>query len=201
MIINLRAGAKGNKNIGLTNLGEELVNKLVDRKIAIDLSHANEKTFYDITSICKKLKEEGKDPIVFASHSNCFNLCNNKRNLKDKQIVEIKDLEGVIGIVEVKNFCINEERINNNRPKYYNSYIDHIKYVKKLLKGVDNICVSTDDMRYYKTNKRYYKNFNVFKHENMKKELEHLLFIRGFTGYEIEKILYKNFNDKILQRI
>lgn len=63
-------GAKGNKKRGLTALGKELVNKLVDKRIAIDLSHANEKTFYDITNLCMDLKQKGKNPIVFASHSN-----------------------------------------------------------------------------------------------------------------------------------
>ena len=38
-------GAKGDKNKGLTKLGEELIEKLADKKIAIDLSHTNEKTF------------------------------------------------------------------------------------------------------------------------------------------------------------
>ena len=46
-------GAKSDKNIGLTKLGENLVEKLIDKKIAIDLSHANEKTFFDIIDICK----------------------------------------------------------------------------------------------------------------------------------------------------
>lgn len=50
-------GAKGNKNRGLTPLGKKLVRKLVDTNIAIDLSHANEKTFYDIINLCNELKK------------------------------------------------------------------------------------------------------------------------------------------------
>lgn len=49
-------GAKGNKNRGLTPLGKKLVIKLVDKNIAIDLSHANEKTFYDIINFCNELR-------------------------------------------------------------------------------------------------------------------------------------------------
>ena len=41
-------GTRAESNLGLTDLGEELVEKLIDKNIAIDLSHANEKTFYDI---------------------------------------------------------------------------------------------------------------------------------------------------------
>lgn len=89
-------GAKARKNAGLTSLGKELIEKLVDRKIAIDLSHANEKTFYEIIELCKRLKQKGSDPIVFASHSNVKALCNVPRNLTDDQIYQIKELGGVI---------------------------------------------------------------------------------------------------------
>ncbi len=194
-------GVKGNKTKGLTEQGIKLIEKIVDKKIAIDLSHANEKTFYDIINLCNKLKNQGKKPIVFASHSNAKGICSNQRNLSDDQIIKIKELDGIIGIVSVKPFCIKEERFSKGNSKYKKAYIEHIKYVSNLLGGIDNIAVSTDDMTYYKTNKRYYKHFNVFKQDNMKKELERLLLYNGFTNKDIEKILYKNFEYKILQTI
>lgn len=194
-------GAKGDKTKGLTALGKELVEKLVDRKIAIDLSHSNEKTFYDIIELCNELKNEGKDPIVFASHSNVKEICNHKRNLSDDQIIKIKELNGVVGVVGVKPFCIKEEKFNKGNKKYQDEYIQHIKYIRNLLGEIDNIAVSTDDMTYYKTNKRYYKHFNVFKQERMKKELENLLLSNEFSTKDTEKILYKNFKNKILQRL
>ncbi len=192
-------GAKGNKLRGLTTLGEELVKKLVDAKIAIDLSHANEKTFYDIIELCNELKNKGKRPIVFASHSNIKEICKHPRNLSDEQIIKIAELDGIIGIVSVKPFCIKEERFNKENSKYQKAYIEHIKYVSNLLGRIDNIAVSTDDMTYYKTNKRYYKYFNVFKQEHIKNDLEKLLLYNGFNNKDIEKILYKNFENKILQ--
>lgn len=54
---NYGGGAKGNKSKGLTPLGNELVSKLVDTNIAVDLSHANEKTFYDIINLCDELRK------------------------------------------------------------------------------------------------------------------------------------------------
>ena len=185
-------GAKGNKNKGLTYLGINLVQKLVDSNIAIDLSHSNEKTFNDITDLCISLKKEGKHPKVFASHSNCKTLCNHQRNLSDEQILKIKELNGIIGIVGVKPFCIKEEKFDNNKAKYENYYIEHIKYLKKLLKEVDNIAVATDDMGYYKTNKKYYKHFNIFNQKKIKNRLKKLLLKNNFTQEEIEKILHIN---------
>lgn len=192
-------GAKGNKLRGLTCFGESLVKKLVDKKIAIDLSHTNEKTFYDIIKLCNKLKTVGKIPIVLASHSNVKELCNHPRNLSDDQIIKIKELDGIIGIVGVKPFCVNKKTFNNNKRKYYNAYIEHIKYIKNILGGVDNISVSTDDMTYYGT--KYYKDFNIFKQGNIKKELDRLFFINGFTKNEIEKILYLNVKNKMLEKL
>ena len=188
-------GIKGNKNRGLTNLGIDLVKKLVSKNIAIDLSHANEKTFFDIINLCTILKVEGKNPKVFVSHSNCKSICKHQRNLSDSEILEIKKINGIIGVVGVKPFCIYEEKFNNNRIKYEKKYIEHIKYLKKLLGGVENISVSTDDMTNYKSNKNYYKHFNVFKQNKMKKRLEKLLLKNGFTKKEIQKILYKNAED------
>lgn len=194
-------GAKGDETRGLTDLGKELVRKLVNKKIAIDLSHANKKTFYDVIELCNKLENEGEDPIVFASHSNVKEICNHGRNLSNDQIIKIKELNGVIGVAGVKTFCIQEEKFDKGNKKYQDAYIEHIKYIRDLLGGVDDIAVSTDDMTYYKTNKRYYKYFNVFKQERMKKELENLLLSNGFSSKDTEKILYKNFKNKILQRL
>lgn len=192
-------GTKGDTTRGLTDLGKELVKKLVDKKIAIDLSHANEKTFFDIIDLCNELKNKGKNPIIFASHSNAKELCNHPRNLSDNQIRKIKELDGVIGIVGVKSFCIEEKEFDNHKEKYQNAYIEHIKYIRDILGGIDNIAVSTDDMTYYKT--IYYEHFNVFKQEEMKRELEKLLYNNKFSKEDIDKILYSNFDNKILQRL
>ena len=40
------------QKFGLTKPGEELIHKLVDKNMIIDLSHSNEKTFFDIKNIC-----------------------------------------------------------------------------------------------------------------------------------------------------
>lgn len=137
-------------------------------------------------------EEHGQKPKIFASHSNCKKICNHNRNLTDKQILEIKEQKGIIGIVSAKPFCIEEKKFNKDKIKYENAYIEHIKHLKELLNGVDNIAVSTDDMRYYKTNRRYYRYFNVFTQEDMKERLEKLLLNNGLTVAETEKILYKN---------
>lgn len=194
-------GVRGDSQKGLTLEGKKLIQKLIEKKIAIDVSHMNEKTFYDVVSICEELKSKGKDPIVFASHSNAKEICNVQRNLSDNQIIKIKELGGIIGVISVKPFCIKEKKIDKDYNKYAQAYLNHINHIKKLLGNVENIAVSTDDMTYYKINKRYYRDFNVFKQEKMKKNLTKLLEDNNYSKEEIEKILYVNFNSKILQRL
>ena len=193
-------GVKGDKKRGLTNLGEELIKKLVEKNIAIDLSHTNEKTFFNIIEVCKGLKEKGKSPIVIASHSNAKQICNVERNLSDEQILKIKELDGIIGVVGVKCFC---KKVKNRKMyflgEYKKAYIQHIRHIKNLLGSIENIAVSTDDMSYYNT--FYYKHFNVFKQAKIKKELENELLKSRFSKEEIEKIMYKNFKSRILDKL
>jgi len=77
-------------------------------------------------------------------------------------------------------------------------YLEHINHIKKLLGGIDNIAVSTDDMTFE-------NNMNdkppVFKHETVAKEIEALLQNNGYAEEDIEKILYKNFEEKILSKL
>ena len=190
------AGVKSENTEGLTKLGEQLVEKLVNKKIAIDLSHANDKTFYDIIYKCKELKQKGLEPIVFASHSNAKMYCNVPRNLTDRQLLEIKKLDGIIGVVSIKDFCTRYKDLD-----YEKAYIYHILYLKKLFGDVSNIAVATDDMSYYKIQPEIYQNKNVFKQEEIKEKIEKLLLENGFSQQEIRQILFENVQEKIVNRL
>ena len=152
-------GTRTDNIYGLTNLGEELIEKLVKTGIAIDLSHTNEKTFYDIIEKAKQLKKLGYTPKIFVSHSNCKNICDVKRNLTDEQIIKIKEMNGIIGIVEYKGF------VSNNLENYEKYYLKHINHIKNLLDGIDNIAVSTDDEIYYN---KILKNANIYKSDEVR---------------------------------
>lgn len=190
------AGVRMPNTEGLTSLGEQLIEKLANKKIAIDLSHANEKTFYDIIYRCKELKQKGLDPIVFASHSNAKMYCNVPRNLTDRQLLEIKKLDGIVGIVSIKDFCSRYKDLD-----YEKAYAYHILYLKKLFGNVNNIAVATDDMSYYKIQPKIYQNMNVFKQEDAKQKIEKLLLENNFSKEEIEKILNKNVQEKLIRRL
>lgn len=101
---NLATGIGGDPMRGLTKKGRRAVRKMNELGMIIDVSHANEHTFWDIINTTDK-------PII-ASHSNAKALCNVSRNLTDEQIVAIAETGGIIGLNAVGKFIsdIPEER-------------------------------------------------------------------------------------------
>lgn len=122
-------GAWQNQKLGLKDLGKLAIKKLNSLNIIIDVSHLNEAGFWDVYNISEK-------PFL-ASHSNCFSLCNNSRNLKDEQIKAIKDKNGLIGINLYKNF------LTNSKLASIDDIYFHINHIAKLI-GFENICLGGD---------------------------------------------------------
>ena len=175
-----------NKKKGLTKLGKKLIKKLIKTGIAIDLSHSDKETFWDIIKECKKYRK--LEPKILASHSNCKVICDVPRNLTDEQIKAIAEFNGIIGVVGVKVFCSKNENAD-----FEKEYVKHIIHIKKLLGNVDNIAIATDDMTYYKIEPEVYQKFNVFKQEEIKYRVEKLLMENRFENHEIKKISKENF--------
>ncbi len=160
-------GSKASSNAGLTLLGRKLVNKLVECNVTIDLSHANEKTFFDITDYLFYLRDKGKKVKVIASHSNAKKICDVPRNLTDDQLLTIKKLGGIVGVVGIKRFC----KTGNIDEVTVNDYLKHIDYISNLFGGKEQIGIATDDMKYYPIDKDYYDRANLFGIENARKTL------------------------------
>lgn len=75
---------------GLKPLGKQVVKEMARLGITVDVSHLNERGFYEVCLI---------DSIkVVASHSNCYDICPHRRNLKKWQIKEIISRGGLIGL-------------------------------------------------------------------------------------------------------
>ena len=120
---NIAGGVNSDK--GLTEFGKEILLELNKYKIFTDLSHLNQKSFFDII-------DRSEYPI--ATHSNCRSLCDNKRNLTDEQIRLIAQKNGLIGL------CFYPEFLNGDvfEAVYQNIY-------RLLDIGVeDNIAIGSD---------------------------------------------------------
>lgn len=163
-------GVKSSKTSGLTKLGQKLVEKLVEYGITIDLSHSNEKTFFDITDYLEHLRGKGKTIRVIASHSNAKKICDVPRNLTDEQLLTIKKLGGIVGVVGIKRFC----KHSNIAEVTTNDYLKHIEYISNLFGGTSQIGIATDDMKYYPIDKEYYDRANIFGIENAREILPNI---------------------------
>jgi membrane dipeptidase len=75
---------------GLTDFGIQVVTKMNELGMMIDVSHSGDQTFWDVIKITNK-------PII-ASHSSVYSLVPSRRNLKDDQIKAIANNDGVIMI-------------------------------------------------------------------------------------------------------
>ena len=176
------SGNKSDK--GLTELGKEFIKKAVSLGISIDLSHMNKNTFWETISLLEELKSNGEKVKVIASHSNCYSLCKNKRNLDDEQILAIKRLDGIIGLVSYGPF------INKKEKDLEENFLKHIRYVEDLI-GIDNIAVATDNMDFAKELFNIDEDISLYNHKNIKSKLTKLL-SSYYNEDEINKILFKN---------
>ncbi len=108
---------------GLTPLGIEALRKMERLGMIVDVSHANERSFWDIY-------EHTQRPFI-ASHSNAYALQGVPRNLKDDQIKAVAERGGVIGMNAWPSF------IHPTEPSVEN-LVRHIDYIAGLV-GVEYI--------------------------------------------------------------
>ena len=112
----MRLGKRGRGMERSQSFREEVVRKMNESGILVDISHAAESTFYDAL-------ETSAYPII-ASHSSARALCNHPRNLTDEQLKALAKQGGVAQICLYKG-------LSTKKPKKLLStdairHIDHI---------------------------------------------------------------------------
>jgi membrane dipeptidase len=118
---------------GLTDLGKALVSACNHLKILIDLSHLNERGFWDVAEL--------SDAPLVATHSNAHALSPHARNLTDRQLAAIGRSGGLVGV----NFAVSFLRPDGGRDR--NTPLDLIvRHVEHMLEhaGEDNVGFGSD---------------------------------------------------------
>lgn len=160
------------KHKGLTEFGKNVVSKMNELGMMVDLSHAGEQTFWDAIHVSTKP--------VLVSHSCVYAICPHRRNLKDDQIKAVGKNGGVIqinffsGFIDSTFFKNSEAFIGrhktesdsllklNPEPYFMEVYlfekypeevkafrpplsavIDHIDYIVKMI-GADHVGIGSD---------------------------------------------------------
>jgi membrane dipeptidase len=194
---------------GLSPLGEEVVRRMNDLGMLIDVSHASDNTFDDVIRLSRA-------PII-ASHSCARALCDNPRNLSDEMLLELKENGGVIQLcilsAYIKTPAPNPQRDSARaaiREKYGNyremgdsareafmrewyavnrefptelatvsDAVDHIDHIVDLI-GIDHVGIGTD----FDGGGGLADCFDVSQMGNITLELVR----RGYSAREIKKI-------------
>lgn len=118
---------------GLTEAGKELIRFCNKKKMLIDLSHLNEKGFWEVAKISDK-------PLV-ATHSNVHALCPSPRNLTNLQLSAIAETNGVVGLNFGIGFLHSEGKQDKNL--HPDTMCAHLDSLLEIL-GEDGVALGSD---------------------------------------------------------
>ena len=202
------------KEKGLSPFGKQIVRKMNELGMLVDLSHVGEQTFWDAIHLSTK-------PIL-VSHSCVYKICPVFRNLKDDQILAVGKNGGVIQVNFFSGFIdstylprfnefmkIHQSEMDSLTRKNVQEYaimdyfsnkypnetealkpplsklLDHIDYIVKLI-GVDHVGLGSD-FDGINSSPRTLDDVSTFP------LITKALMERGYTENQIDKILGGNF--------
>lgn len=117
--------------LGLKPFGIEVVERMNELGMIVDVSHLSEAGFYDIVKY-------GKKPFV-ASHSCCRALRDHPRDLTDDQLRALADKGGVVGINFADDFL-------NDRGEHYTTIDDVVRHMLHIrnVAGIEALAFGSD---------------------------------------------------------
>lgn len=118
--------AHGESGEGLTEFGKQVIRRMNEMNMVIDLAHASPKMFDEILEISEKP--------VMVSHTGIRAVLNSPRNLTDDQIRKIAAKGGIIGIAFFDR-TVGEDEIKG--------IVSSMKRVKNLV-GVEHVALGSD---------------------------------------------------------
>ncbi|MEZ3500317.1 dipeptidase [Pantoea sp. KPR_PJ] len=118
---------------GLTEAGKALIRQANALNMLIDVSHMNEKAFWDTAKY-------STSPLV-ATHSNAHALCAQPRNLTDAQLAAIRDSGGMVGINFGNAFLRADGQRDDNTP--LRVIVQHYERLKMIM-GEDCVGLGSD---------------------------------------------------------
>jgi membrane dipeptidase len=119
---------------GLTDAGKALVRGCNELGILVDLSHLNERGFWDVAAV--------SDAPLVATHSNAHALCPSTRNLTDRQLDAIRDSGGIVGVNFAVSF-LREDGALRAEETGIDEIVRHVVYLADRM-GVDHVAYGSD---------------------------------------------------------
>ncbi|PZD72980.1 hypothetical protein C1752_02905 [Acaryochloris thomasi RCC1774] len=118
--------AHGINQSGLTPLGKEVLRRIEDLNMIVDLAHASPQTIDDVLQLAQRP--------VLVSHTGVQGTCDNARNLSDRNLQKIAATGGIIGIGFWKTAICGENA---------DAIVRAIRYTADLV-GVDHVALGSD---------------------------------------------------------
>lgn len=112
---------------------EKFVAECVEEGLKIDLSHCNHATARDAINFVKRLGVKG---VAIATHTGCYSVYNNSRNLPDDVLSDIAEMDGIVGISTI-TFHLDE------KDDTINPFLKHIQHAVSVC-GEDNVAIGSD---------------------------------------------------------
>ncbi|PRY88171.1 dipeptidase [Mongoliibacter ruber] len=122
----LGGSAHGESGEGLTEFGRQVIHRMNELNMIIDLAHASPQMFDDILEVSTK-------PVV-VSHTGIRAVLNSPRNLSDDQIRRVAEKGGIIGI------AFFDKAVGTNEIK---GIVASMKRVKNLV-GIEHVALGSD---------------------------------------------------------
>lgn len=169
---NILCGGAQNNSCGLSALGKETIKEMSKNSVMADVSHASDKTMYDILKI--------SNVCVCASHSNSRFVYAHNRNLADDQFKAIASNGGVVGVNFYPDFVMGE----NSDVDDVISHIEHFLEIG----GENNIGIGSDFDGIDKKCKNLEDFLGIYK-------LRDRLLAKGHNQSFINKLFFENFSE------
>lgn len=156
---------------GLKPFGFEVINKMWDLGMIVDVSHLNDAGIYDVLNNARK-------PIV-ASHSNARAIWNVPRNMSDDMIRKLKENGGIMGMNYADHFV--SGNIGKNQIP---DIVEHVKHIADIA-GIETVAIGGD----FDGIQTPVGMSDCTKTHDLYAALKEA----GFSQDDIDKIFYKNF--------
>jgi membrane dipeptidase len=166
-------GCLERKDLGLTPFGRSVVTAMNSAGMAIDVSHAGERTTLDTFALSTR-------PVLI-THSNCKSLSEHPRCKSDEVIRAMARNGGVMGITSIRAFVSRSQNVT------VDDALNHFDHVVRLV-GPEHVGIGSDtDLEGRKLDVR------GLSHVRRVYELTEGLVRRRYTDADIENILGGNF--------
>ena len=123
------AGVGCDQEGGLTPFGRDLIGRMNERRMLLDLSHANMQTMAEAIAASRA-------PVI-VSHTACQAVHPHRRNTTDENLRALAARGGLVGICQMRPFLTRKKADN------LHAYFDHLLHAIKVA-GIEHVCIGSD---------------------------------------------------------